>query len=336
MNKIEWVDTLRVIATISVILLHVAAPGVVSLGTIEMYDWNVANIFDSSVRFCVPVFVMITGIFLLNKDYDIKDFVTNKLFKIIIPFLFFSIIYILYTYGIQRIYNFDLKDLPSYALKSIVHGSYYHLWYIYMLIGLYLITPILRIYTKNATKNNLKYFLILWFIFNSVNNYSLNSYFPNFQISIFANYTGFYILGFYLSKYNTITFIQGLILYISGTIITIAGTYYFAVKDNYFNEMFYSYQSFNIILQSIGIYIIIFKSDIRNKLVKTTVNLLSKHSFNIYLIHALILSLLITYGMTWDFISPTIGILTSTIVCLLLSLLTSVIIKSIPGLNKYL
>lgn len=336
MNKIEWAESLRVIATISVILLHTAAPGVVSLGSIDFFDWNIANAFDSAVRFCVPVFVMITGTFLLNKDYEIKDLLTNKLFKIFIPFLFYSLIYIIYTYGWRRIFNLDIADLPIHILRSLVNGSYYHLWYIYMLFGLYLITPIIRVYTKNATKDNLKYFLILWFIFNSIYTYSLNSYIPNLQISLFFNYTGFYILGYYLSKHNTFTALQGLSMYLVGTAITIGGMYYYAIKENRLNEMFYSYQSLNVMLQSIGVYVLVFKTDIKNIVLKKSVNLLSAHSFTIYLIHALLLTVMVKRGLTWNFINPVIGIVTSTIVCLLLSLLISIVIKKIPFIRRYL
>ena len=205
-----------------------------------------------------------------------------------------------------------------------------------MLFGLYLITPIIRVYTKNATKENLKYFLILWFIFNSIYSYSLNSYIPNFQISLFSNYTGFYILGYYLSKYNTFTRKQGLLLYLSGTILTISGMYYYAVKENRLNEMFYTYQSINVMLQSIGVYVIIFKTNIHNALLKKAVNLISVHSFTIYLVHALILTMMTKRGLTWNFINPFVGILTSTIVCLLLSLLVSMVIKKIPVVNRYL
>lgn len=336
MNKIEWAESLRAIATISVILVHASAPGVSSLGSTDFFDWNIANALDSAVRFCVPIFVMITGTFLLNKDYEIKDLLINKLFKIFIPFLFFSLIYIVYTYDWRRIYNLDLADLPGHTHRSLLNGSYYHLWYIYMLFGLYLITPIIRVYTKNATKENLKYFLFLWFIFNSVYSYSLNNYIPNFQISLFSGYTGFYILGYYLSKYNTFTRKQGLLLYLTGTIITISGMYYYAVKENRLNEMFYTYQSINVMLQSIGVYVIIFKTNIHNTLLKKAVNLISVHSLTIYLIHALILTMMIKRGLTWNFINPFVGILTSTIVCLLLSLLVSMVIKKIPVVNRYL
>lgn len=334
MNRIEWVENLRVIATIAVIILHVAGPGVASVGAIDMNDWNIVNIFDSSVRFCVPVFVMITGTFLLNKDYEIKDFLTNKALKIIVPFLFFSFVYIVYNYGLNRIYSLDLKEFPQFALNSLISGSSYHLWYIYMLIGLYLMTPILRVYTKNATKDNLRYYLILWFAFSTLASYSLNIYLPNFQIPLFLNYTGFYILGYYLSKFNTITPKQGLLLYLTGTALTIGGTWYYAARQNIFNEMFYGYLSLNVIMQSVGIYAMVYKSQIDNSLLKKAVALISVHSFNIYLVHVLVLNEMHT--ITWNYINPLAGILLRSTVCLLISLLISIILKKIPGVNKLL
>lgn len=335
MNKIEWVENLRVIATITVIMLHVAGPGVVSLGSVSMLDWNIANFFDGFARFCVPIFIMITGSFILNKDYELKDFFKNKLSRIIIPFLIFSFIYTIDGYGVKNlIKNHDLEEFSQFALQNLIYGSSYHLWYIYMLIGLYIISPIIRVYVKNASKSNLEYFLIAWLIFVTIDGYALNDYIPSFQISIFANYTGYFVLGYYLSKYPLNSQKLGWLLFITGSLLTIGGTYYFSVKQNQFFEMFYNYNTLNVILQSIGIYTILFNSTIKNKVLSKLRDIISKNSFNIYLVHVLILSKIAP--LTWDYVNPLAGIITTTLVCLLISTIVSMVLKQIPIVNRYL
>lgn len=337
MNKIEWIENLRVIATIAVIALHVSSSGVAGIGNISMLDWNISNLINGSTRFCVPVFIMITGTFILNKDYNLKDFFKNKLSKIIIPFLIFSFIYVIDNYGLEKlIQNHDLKEFGQFTVKSLINGSSYHLWYIYMLIGLYLITPIIRVYVKNASKSNLQYFLICWIIFITVYGYEWDGYLPKFQLSIFVGYTGYFILGHYLSKYPLNSPKLGWLLFLTGSIITIAGTYYYSVKQNKFYEMFYSYNNLNTLLQSVGLYTLLYKSTLKNKVLSTIRDLISKHSFNIYLIHILIITKLAENGIHWSLMNPLVGITVTTLACLFISLLISVILKKTPIINRYI
>lgn len=65
---------LRIMATFSVIIIHVSGPLVVKYGQISNFDWNIANFFDSISRYSVPMFFIISGALLLKKDYNLKDF----------------------------------------------------------------------------------------------------------------------------------------------------------------------------------------------------------------------------------------------------------------------
>lgn len=78
---------------------------------------------------------------------------------------------------------------------------WYHLWFLYMIIGLYILTPLLRSWIKNASNNNIKYFLLLCFLFNTITyiNHFLPSKIHHLLPSISA-FVGYYVLGYYLSK----------------------------------------------------------------------------------------------------------------------------------------
>ena len=65
-----WIDYLRVFATFGVILLHTAAPLANQYGIVSNYDWWIGNIYNSITRFCVPVFLMISGALIFSKTYN--------------------------------------------------------------------------------------------------------------------------------------------------------------------------------------------------------------------------------------------------------------------------
>ena len=94
-KNLEWIVSLRVLATISVIVLHVAAGITYQYGRVSNFDWWIANIYDSTVRFCVPIFLMITGTVVLNKPFEsTREYLKKMFLRILLPFLFWSIIYI--------------------------------------------------------------------------------------------------------------------------------------------------------------------------------------------------------------------------------------------------
>lgn len=92
-SEIVWMNNLRALATFSVIVLHVTFPILYNYGTININDWQVGNFFDSLVRFCVPVFLMLTGALLLGKPIEIASFFKKRFVRVLFPFLFWSSIY---------------------------------------------------------------------------------------------------------------------------------------------------------------------------------------------------------------------------------------------------
>lgn len=72
--KKEWIDYLRVIATVSVIFLHVSAEIPTLYKKIPDDIWWIGNFFDGAVRFCVPLFLMISGALLLGKKLNTTEF----------------------------------------------------------------------------------------------------------------------------------------------------------------------------------------------------------------------------------------------------------------------
>ena len=150
-TNIHWISNLRALAIFAVIILHTSFEGFYNYGHFSVNKWLTATFFDSSVRFCVPIFLMITGALLLGKREELNVFLRKRFTRIIMPFLFWSFIYF-FVFSINDFSKLNFRLLLQFA-NSMRIGVYYHFWYIYMLIGIYLTIPILS--KRKTTRTDL-------------------------------------------------------------------------------------------------------------------------------------------------------------------------------------
>ncbi|WP_309642374.1 acyltransferase family protein [Flavobacterium sp.] len=333
-SKIIWADHLRAFATFSVILIHVAAPGIYQYGKVSNYDWCVSNVFDGFSRFCVPIFLMLTGALLLPKADRLTDFLKKRFSRILFPFLFWSCIYILYdliSIG-YRGENWNVSEKSSFVLKQFQYGASYHLWYVYLLIGIYLFLPIISQWIRNSTQNEIAYYILLWLVVIALNLPLINKFKPNVNLTYFSGFLGYPILGYWLNIKFTNRKIKwaALALFLIGIAITISGTYWMTANKNHFFSGFYSYLSPNVILTSIGVFLIFKHSSFSNKWIAILSTSISKYSYGIYLSHVFVLMVLSKLGISGLFINPILGIPLTTVLCLMISLLITYSINKIP------
>jgi surface polysaccharide O-acyltransferase-like enzyme len=155
---------MRAAACVCVIVLHVAAT-VVTEGDHATSAWTIGKAFDAPMRWCVPVFVMVTGSLLLPSDgISAVAFYRKRLPRVLIPVAFWTLAY----WALQLIFAPDNIAFPS-AFWGLLDGSaYYHLWYIYMLVGLLLWVPILRAFTEKEGRRALFGAAIVLYVFGFV------------------------------------------------------------------------------------------------------------------------------------------------------------------------
>jgi len=319
------ISILRVLATLSVIIIHVSAPLVVDFGKISSFNWNVANFYNSISRYAVPLFFMISGSLLLGREFEIKDFLKNRLGKIIPPFLFWSLFYSLTNRYVFKSDTFNITKV----IKDVFYGSEYHLWFVFTLIGVYLISPIFQKWIKFSEKKDIQYFLIIWLITLFITIPGIVIYFPKINLTYFSGFLGYFILGFYLKKYVRIqNWISYLLIFV-GVLITIFGTYYFSNLNNIFYDYFYEYLCLNALMVSVGVFQLFIKIENVNETIKPILSKLNECSFGIYLIHPFVLKVLGLIGATAYFVNPIISILILSLVCFLLSFIVIFIIKKI-------
>jgi len=337
-----YFDFLRIFATFAVIMIHVAAQNWYTTD-INSIEWNIFNFYDSIVRWGVPIFIMISGSLFINKDLSIKIIYKKYIFRIITAFIFWSIIY-----------NILLSKSCSVqtTIETIIKG-HYHMWFLFMIVGLYMITPLIKQITMNS--NLTKYFIALGIIFaiiipQTISLISIKSaYLGNFAQEIMNNinlhmilgYTVYYILGFYLDKTDITAhkFKYICILGILGFIATIVFSVILSKYTQNANALFYDNFTINVLLEAIFIFTVLKKYVNKINLnikIENIISKLSKYCFGIYLVHILIIDYIdrIFNFNTLSF-NPFLSVPLISIIVFIISFLISFIMNHIPILKKY-
>lgn len=285
MSRNHSIDTLRTIACILVISVHVAASQINKENPFPD-NFVISFFIDTFSRVAVPLFIMISGRFLLLKDHCYKTFYKKRLKRVLVPLPFWIIIYVLTYIGFTKMANEPIQLV--HIVKSILLGNpYYHLWYLYMLIGLYLITPVLNNAFKGfstATLTKLGLALVFVGMINDAYNF-IYTIKPFFVLWSF-NYVGYFILGYAMKDKKYLSNVWLVLIFICSFLIN----NYLSLKifHQYNTLPLYSYLSPFVIIGSLAIYSLFSNLNLKNNILSKTANL----SFGIYLIHALIIKLL--------------------------------------------
>ena len=113
----------------------------------------------------VPLFFMISGWLLLPRSESLRVFFTKRMTKVLIPFVAWSFIYLFWFCGNHA----NQCSTNFVAQLLLVKGTYYHLWFLYSLISIYLIVPVLRLMFRPETGKKIFWYLIgLWLVFQPV------------------------------------------------------------------------------------------------------------------------------------------------------------------------
>jgi Uncharacterized protein conserved in bacteria len=281
------IDTLRTLSAILVITVHVCAVFMMD----NISTLNSSFIASTSIsiyaRVCVPVFVAISGRFLLEhyEKGNLKLFYKKRLPRLLMPFVFWSFIYALWKIYVLKAEN------PYLAFTDFLTGnSYVHLWFFYMLLGLYVITPLLYKLKENLSEKQLrivtiiflvvglvsefiqgatghKYFVCFWF-FDDIGYFLFGYAFRNFKPK--KNYR--FLLYFFLSC----TIASILLVLVKSHVSGIAWQY-FCTGLNPFN-----------IIASMTLYVYFNNLELRSNFLSKV----SKYTLGIYVIHMLILETL--------------------------------------------
>jgi surface polysaccharide O-acyltransferase-like enzyme len=335
--EIRYITVLRIIASFAVVVLHVSGYFIGEID-INKSGWWIANSIDSSVRWCVPIFVLISGSLLLNpaKSESASVFYLKRSKRIIVPLVFWSVFYFCLR-GFFGQLGLTLKVI----IHDIIYGTpYYHLWFLYMILWLYLFSPILRAYVKSVSPNEMLITLTIIFTISSI--YNILFGLPEIIIFIFLPYIGYFICGYYL----TITDIRNirtnhlLLTIFICIIITITATGILSKISGLKNGLLlYNYFSPTVIISSIAIFILFINFSDKfisaNPLFNYIIGILSPTPLGIYVIHPAVLGCLYKLINKNTLYSSTL--LSITIISILgitISIILTLIIIRIPYLRR--
>ncbi len=339
--ELYWANLLRVLATFAVIAIHVTAPAVIFAPETTSFNWWAANFIDASVRWCVPIFVLVSGALLLDpiKKESLKRFYKNRIRRILVPLVIWSTIYILLEsfreeLRFQKILTMILKGEP-----------YYHLWFVYMILGLYLFTPFFRSYVRSSSVTERYYCILCILSLGSVCSILEHIDFINTHsiFTTFLPYIGYYLCGYQLRLIDKSKIrILPLIIIILVSILCIAvGAGFFVNQLNIVKgwRFFYDYFSPPVIILSIAIFLIIYKVFHHKKAIPERINSIiynvTPATFGIFLIHPLILETLQkVFNLSSLSYSPLLSIPLITLVTFLLSYFSVAMIMKIPYLKR--
>ena len=199
MGHLAWVDFVRVIAALFVVLVHAAAPWVLAYGKTSAMNWQTANLTSSVVRVAVPLFCMVSGFLLLPKAHDLDSFLKRRLSRLLTPLVAWAVIYFLY----RKFHGGEDMPLRRY-LVLFYHGDvYYHMWFLFMLLGMYFCMPVLSPLVMPANRHLLNYYLVGWcFVallcpaFGWVMRFFFHQdWVLGIDMPVFAGYSGYFLIG---------------------------------------------------------------------------------------------------------------------------------------------
>ena len=164
-QRLLYPDLLRIIAMLAVVTLHVAMRDLqrVPLGSV---DWHVMNLFDGAVRWCVPIYVMVSGVFLLKPSKNVDDLRAAyrrtiwRALRLVTILLVWSLVYQVFH---LRVANQSITATGVLSgLGSLWFGPvWYHLWFLYMLIPLYFLAPLLQLFLARTDPSHWRALVIV-------------------------------------------------------------------------------------------------------------------------------------------------------------------------------
>ena len=345
-GRLVYADLLRAAALAAVIALHVCGNNWQGL-EVRTADWQILNVIDSLTRWCVPAFVMLSGMFFLDPD---KPVTYRSIFKKSLPrlasaFFFWSFLYALFTALLN--WRGGTPDDTWQFFLNFIYG-HYHLWFVYMMMGLYLITPVLRKFIAGATRRDIEYLLLIYFVFtlivplfgNAPRLQVISGVVHRLDLKLLGGYMGYFVAGYYLKAFDFQAKTKKIIYALGGfgLAVTIGMTWVDSLAWDAPNEKWYLYLTPNVALMAFAVFLF-FKDHCHGQRIGPKgVALCSRaaqRSFGVYLIHSFFNNRLVSLGLNAVTFNPLLSVPLATALVFAASYAAVWLIEKIPFLRKY-
>lgn len=288
-----WIDIMRTFACLCVIITHAPIPGAEEGQTLVKIV-NYYTMAGASV-----IFFMISGALIFYRPQQLVPFMKKRLLRIGVPVVVWSLITILYVL-------FKFHYSPIGLLAEIVmipfnqaNDTY---WFIYVLMGIYLLTPMLSTWLNSCSRRDCEILLAIWFFTLCLPYFS--PIYPRLGLIVnetgifhyFAGYVGYAVLGFYLRRYLSITRFTPAVYIVIAVAICLPWLLYSLTSLS--SDIISTRLVLNTALLSSIIFLLIKRISVSERIGRLFYTF-ANHSFGIYLSHVLIMRSLI-----WPVIAP--------------------------------
>ncbi|ORX76138.1 hypothetical protein BCR32DRAFT_329505 [Anaeromyces robustus] len=352
-KRVYWADCARIFSMVAIILLHSSSFDCeLRLKLKNDSSWIIICCFNCLTRFGVPMFVLLSGTFILDpsRNFSFKKLFKHNILRLATAFAFWSTVNAVLDIYLQKESPPLLSDeyMIQFFKKFFVGEEY--LWFIFMIIGCYLIAPILRLFSDNVLLA--RYFLGLCVFFGSFIP-TLNNFFAAYRYTEAKNeltvwtsrwhyhftleFVGYFVGGYHIMKYvNIRSYLIRFSLYLLCIIDVLVLTCLTIHVESPADFKGYSHHFRGTDTLTIAIYSVILFIFFQHEIGRITL------TFGMYLSHMVIKNILVNFLhiSQYEFLGmalhPVIGVPLLWIIITILSLLTSYGISLIPVLNKYI
>ncbi len=334
-----YLDLLKIISAFFVILIHVTAEN--WYGEVRSAYWLVNNTYNAVSRWSVPVFCMVSGALLLSRDIPLKKLFRHYILRMALLLVFWALAYGVYS-GSGPVWARLLA-----TGKGLLQGkAYSHLWYLFMLLGLYLVTPLLRAMVRGADRKLLRYFVIcagLWVVvlptlLKLTPLKPLSGLLEALQVRMFGGYVFYYVAGYYLHTFELPKWLRTA-LFAAAPVLLAATALYSDWRSWQDDHQYVNYGVFSVGTALFALAIFTFARQLGPWLEgrpwpRRAIGTLGPLTFGIYLVHFGVEKVLLRLGLNSNVIHPLLGAPLLSLLIFLLCAAGCWVLSRIPGVRR--
>ena len=332
---------MRSAACLAIVLMHMMnISEILYRGSISATQDSVSMLIVYLCMWAVPLFVMVTGALLLDpeKNITVKSIYCRYIARILGALLLFGMVFRFVDMWMNK-EEFSFSVILNGLYKIYTGTGWSHLWYIYMLIGIYVLLPVYRKVSAHSDRKELLYLLGAYVFFISI--LPITGIFgadSGFHLQTSAIYLLYFFVG-YMIRSGKLTIskpVSGLLL--AGSVICMIMIWIIRYRSDIqgLDQLLGNYSSPIVVLMAVSIFSLMYKSESGGKggIITKAIALFDRSSFGIYLVHMIFLRVFLRHMQINPYemgIPVFIGIYFATVV---LSFIIILVLHLIPGLRK--
>ena len=342
-RNVGWSGFFRAFTVLCAIVLLLAQRGQESVSA-SSGTWQVLSVYEGLTSWTVPALFLLWGMYALAEG---KPSFSSAMTGLVLPAFGLLVLWgALYAVVAHLLGGgaLTLGGIWSALVSAAKGNTYYHLWVLYPLIGIYLVHPVLHRFTSSAGKGEILYFLALCFLFASVlplwsafrPESILAAQLERLRVHLVLGWVGCYVAGWYLRHYTISRWAEYAIyiLGILGMVLTLMGNAIFGGG----RDLWHLYTSPNVVLTAVA-FCTLFRyvlgiSEERSR--RRAVNQLGAYAFGIYLFHQIWVLVFQRLDISLLAFSPVVSVPFFAAVFFLLSAPFAWLLYAIPGVGRYL